>query len=266
MNLDIRAQRAADGVRTSTIGLNPMTALSDLKQENTNRRRARAAGLAGTLAVVVALGAWLVTGPRNGAAPTPGPLTSSSTSPSQVATETRGDGGTAVGLELRPTLPSVVPQGWTISCDCGFVWLARPDGPVIEVSSALVAASDPVTGKDLAPPRDLAAWLHAHPWLTVTSDTTVLVDGKPARKITFTATSNLPTSPTSDGLHRLMKASGIPQGQPWFVAEAGKSGTWVILPAGHGYQLVTAFGAEDAAQKAELAKGLSDYLASIRLP
>jgi len=263
MNLDTRASRAADGVRASSIGLDPMTALSDLKQENTNRRRARAAGLAATLVVVVGLGAWLVAGPRGGAEPAPGPLTSVSSGPSQA---THDDGGTAVGQELRPVLPAAVPSGWSISCDCGFVWLAHPDGPVIETSSALVAASDPVTGKDLALPRDLPAWLHAHTWLTVTSDTTVLVGGLPARKITFTAKSTLPPAPTSDGLHRLVKASGIPQGQPWFIAEEGKTGTWVIIPRGHGYQLVTAFGADTAATRAELAKGLSDYLASVRLP
>jgi len=259
MNLDTRASRAADGVRASTIGLDPMTALSDLKQESTNRRRARAAGLAGTLAVVLALCAWFAVVQRPGGAHpvTPRPA------------------GTPIGARLLPAVSATVPSGWTAKADTDYLWLEDPaTGVTFEVSKPIISAIDPSSGKPVAAPHDYRAWLRSHPWVVVDADRVVSVDGIQTHEMTYHLRPY-----TGDFWHphaydlvsdlgtTLAAFSGLDPGTPI---------TDVIIPLRHevsgdpfasGYRLLRRNGGVNgtAAQSAFDA-GVAQFLASLRLP
>lgn len=64
MSIDTRARRAADGVRASARGVNPMTKLAQLKRDDKTRRRAGAVVAVAVVATAVVLGGWFAAGNR----------------------------------------------------------------------------------------------------------------------------------------------------------------------------------------------------------
>lgn len=78
MSVDTRARRAADGVRASARGVNPMTQLAQLKREDKTRRRAAAVVAVAVVGATAVLGGWLVAGSRL-----------ASNDPAQPASQTR---------------------------------------------------------------------------------------------------------------------------------------------------------------------------------
>jgi hypothetical protein len=255
MSIDTRARRAADGARASVTGVNPMAALTELKQTDTTRRRHRGVALAASAAVVAAFALWIGVGMRG--APSSAPPAAPAPSPSVDTRE-------IVGTGLVPGMQARVPVGWDVESDAGNVWLAK-DGLVIQSLSTIDAVADPATDKVTPVPADLAAWLRSHPWLGVTAERSVEVDGQQADLLTFATNYTARSAGSDPTFLRLARATQIPTGNAWTVADPGTEITWVIVPRADGDQLVLAFGATTPELKAELASALDEYLASINL-
>ena len=169
MNLDTRARRAADGVRASARGVDPMAQITELRHEDKTRRRTTS-----TLAVA-RRDRWWWPGPdgsrrRSWAArPTRSPADPLST-PS--ASDLRG----RLSSPARPWAPGCSSRSWPrprvldgLSKDGAFVWL-DVDGrtytmPQIQIDGPARAGVRPGAAAPVFPsrPSGYANWLREHP-------------------------------------------------------------------------------------------------------
>lgn len=256
MSLDTRARRAADGVRASVTGVNPMTTLEDLKQTDQTRRRGGAVAAVVALALVVAGGTWYAVGMRNpahnGGA---NPVSSMSPSPTDVRP--------IVGTHLVPGIVARVPALWTVVNDSETLWLNHGSGASFEVSGPIVKAIDPVSQKVVGAPSDYHAWLVTHPWVQVVSDDIVTVDG-----IVTHVTRYILQPPASAKVSMLDLVSDTPG---FHAMKAGETVIDVAIPlrrdsGASGYRILRAHNVMGPGRGLAAESGLSDFLASLQLP
>lgn len=190
MDLDTRARRAADGVRASARGVDPMAQITELRHEDKTRRRTNTLGAVGAMLVVAAVGVgWFVM--QDGEESSGSPAVPLSTPSGQATTsEVNLTPGRTVGAGLRPPLVAKAPDSWTVFKDGAFVWIDADGsnstlphiditGPLVEVFDVDQRAGVPI------PPEGYASWLREHPWLEVLDDRTVVVDGQEFPQLTM---------------------------------------------------------------------------------
>ncbi len=283
MNLDTRARRAADGVRASTQGVDPMGQVTELKREDKARRR-NGAALGGLAALLVIVGAaWFtaanVGGGSDALPATPGP----STNTNAIETPYTYQPGQAVGTRLNPPLVTRAPKGWDIPTDESYVWLGQGVGlgPHIEIGGPLLAVYDQETGKGMAVPSagcigpvrpscsGYADWLRANPSLTVLADREVSIDGQNFPQLTVRVNDDATLVSGSGGVLLGKYDDGSATGPSWERALPGETFSETIIRVGkHGdtYMVVKASGAKSPEQQAELEAALAGVLDSMKLP
>ncbi len=280
MNLDTRARRAADGVRASTQGVDPMGQVTELKHADKARRR-NGTALGGLIALLVIAGvAWFATsslGGGNDALPAgqdPSPSTN------EVATPFTYQPGTEVGTKLNPPLVTNAPKGWDIPADESYVWLGNGIGlgPHIEISGPMLGVYDQETGKSVKVPDSrctpgvsgpycsgYAAWLREHPSFTVIATQVVTIDGEQFPQLTLRANDDAAPAAGYDGvLLGSFKGSGTDQS--WDQVNAGETFTETVLVFGNKTMVVKASGAQTPGQQTELDAALAGVLNSMTLP
>ena len=280
MNLDTRARRAADGVRASTQGVDPMGQVTELKHEDRARRR-NGAALGALIALLVVTGAvWFATSDmsgRNNTLPaTPGP------SPSLNGAQTAFtyQPGAEVGTKLNPPLVTRAPKGWDILADESSVWLGNGVGlgPHIEVRGPLLGVYDQETGEAVTVPGSrcspgfsgpycsgYAAWLREHPSFDVLATRVVTIDGQQFPQLTLRLYDNAAPAAGYDGV-LLGSFDDIGTGQSWDQVNAGETFTETVLVLGNKTMVVKATGAQTPEQQAELDAALAGVLDSMSLP
>lgn len=197
MNLDTRARRAADGVRASARGVDPMAQITELRHEDKSRRRTNTLGAVGAMLVVAAIGVgWLVT--QGGEESNSSPAVPLST-PSGPATtsDINLKPGRTVGAGLQLPLVAKAPDSWSVWKDGAFVWLdadgtrstithIQISGPVVQVFDSEQQSGVPI------PSGGYANWLRENPTLDVVDDRMVVVDGQRFPQVTVTMADDAP--------------------------------------------------------------------------
>jgi hypothetical protein len=256
MSFDTRASRAADALRAAVEGVSPMAQLTQLRQASTRRDRFRTATAAALAGVVLVAGGWLVANHpwrSDAVAPAHPQPSPSVTGPGPLTT------AQAVGSHLHVPLSATASAGWTLACDCDFVWMSVPDAGFLSISGPVTQVWNPLTHKAVPPPPDYVHWLRTHPWLTVLSDRPVEVDGQQVHVLTMRvradATLDLP------GLLAKVELDG----QPWVPLGLGETFTEAILTVDGRTVLVSAWDAGTATEQNALDAALLVLLHSIRL-
>ena len=265
MNLDTRARRAADGVRASTGGVDPMAQMAELKHEDKTRRRTSALAVVGTTVAVVAIGiGWFVTqasGGQDGAPVSP------ASSPSAVEPAPTADlqPGATVGTRMSPQLVAKAPDTWAIFKNGSYVNLGGTDGISVEVDGPLLQV-DPKdnTGGPILPDA-YATWLRNNPSLVVLNDQMVSVDGQQFPQITVKVAHNA-SERIGDGYGvRLGKYADSSESGAWREFVGGTVLTQTPIDVDGQTVVVTAVGATDAAERAELREALYIVLSTMKL-
>ena len=282
MNLDTRARRAADGLRASTGGVDPMAQITELKHEDQSRRRAsRTAAVLGGVIVVAGAG-WLAASQLAGSEDSqPQPMSS----PDVVVTEPAPElsPGPVVGAELPVPLRARAPAEWTVSSDAGYVWLdadSWPYGASVQIGGPVEKVwdydADRAVGVSLGGCFQLQAcdsyadYLLGHPSLVLLGQREVSVDGREFDQLTFRVKDDAPSTPGYDGVI-LARYAGIDTGQAWSEVEQGSVFTEAVLElpprkADHPTMVVAAVGATGAEETAEQQAGLDLVLSTMKLP
>jgi hypothetical protein len=233
-----------------------MTQLTELKQEATRRNRSRSLTNAVVVLVLVLVVAWTAADKpwRSGNDVTPGRPTPS-TSPATPAPLTQAQ---TVGANLHEKLQATAAAGWTVNCDCDFVWLSNPNAGVLFIAGPITQIWDPVKHRAAAPPADYAHWLRTHPWLTVLSESTARAAGQVVPILRMHVRPNA----TMDVGGQLAKVDLV--GQPWDTVTVGDTFTEVVLHVGGRTMLVRAFGADTPQMQNALQTALLNLLQSLR--
>ena len=266
MNLDTRARRAADGVRASTGGVDPMAQMAELKHEDKTRRRTSAVVVVGTTVAVVAVGiGWFVTQASGGQDSAPAAPMSS---PSAVEPAPTGDlePGKTVGTQLSPQLVAKAPDSWAIFKDAEYVNLGGTGGISVEIDGPLLQV-DPKdnTGAPILP-DEYARRLRENPSLTVLDERTVVVDGHRFPQLTVQVAQDA-SDVIGDGLGvRLGKYADSSESGAWREFVRGAVVTQTPIEVGGQTMVVTASGAVGDTEQAELASALDLVLSTMRLP
>lgn len=259
MTLDIRARRAGEAVRASTRQVNPMTQLVELKRESDVRRRTRFTAATATALVLVVTAAWLLASQPWKGATGMGPATprpTVSTVPAEPVT---------VGSKMRPAVTATVPRDWYVVCDCSYVELTTFGAPVITMIR-LTQVFDPATGRAIAAPADYPGWLRTHPWLTLTAQRTVRVDGMQAAQLTLSVRPNATSRDPAQPMLRFARVAGPEVMQPYALHSPGDVLIETVLTV-HGQRvLVSGFGGTTATPQdvRNVQRGMDEFLASIR--
>ncbi len=278
MNLDTRARRAADGVRASTQGVDPMGQVTELIHDDKARRR-NGAALGGLIAVLVIAGAaWFATtnliGGNDALPATPSPSTGA------VETTYTYQPGAKVGTKLNPALVTRAPKGWDIPADESYVWLGNGVGlgPHIEIGGPVLRVYDQDAGAGVQVPASrcspgvsgpycsgYAAWLREHPSLTVLATQVVTIGGQEFQQLTLRVNDNAAPAPGYDGVP-LGSFDETGAGQTWDQVNPGETFTETVLVLGDKTMVVKASGAQTPEQQAELDAALAGVLDSMTLP
>lgn len=253
MDLDTRAWRAADGVRASAQGVDPMAQITELRREKQARRRSQAvAAVVGTVLVVAGAG-WLVGSQVAGRADSPPPA-------STVATPLPGGGlklGPSVGSHMNPPIEAHAPKQWVVDRDSApYVRLTR-GSMTIEIQGPIISLIEPTKwGANYPPigPAGYAHWLRSNgARVVVLDDRTVMVDGEEVPQLTL-----------------MVRES------PWYLGYAGTRDaptlnegdvvTITVIEVRGETILVASFGAESDGERAELRAATELVLSTMRLP
>ena len=265
MNLDTRARRAADGVRASAEGLDPMAQLNELKHEDKTRRRATMATAIGSAVVVAAVGVgWFaIQSDTSDSAPaipasTPTPTTS------VIALEP----GPMIGAGMTPPLVARAPHSWAVWKDGAFVWVDADgsestqthiamSGPILEVFDPELRTGVPI------PAEGYAEWLRQNPTLEVLDDRMVVVDGQSFPQLTVTMAADAPGAQ-----FRLGRTANDPlPREEWPDYNDEEVVTEAVIVVKGETMVVSAVGSPfDSAGEDELDEGLALVLATMKLP
>jgi hypothetical protein len=280
MNLDTRARRAADGLRASTGGVDPMAQITELKHEDQARRKSsRTVGVLGALVVVAGVG-WLgVSQLGGGGEGSPEPMSSPSAVVTAPAEET--EAGPVVGVGLTPPLTANAPAGWVIESDGGYVRLdadGEAGGPSLLIGGPVREVWDPEGNTIIdVPAAGYVSWLLGHPSLTLVDSRSVILsdggtvfppagnDGVRARQLTFRFDRDAPGADGDSGLP-LGRYAGYGTRYPWDQVWPGETFTETIIDVGGETMLVKASGARTAAERAEQDAALDLVLSTMIVP
>ncbi|MFL6183050.1 MAG: hypothetical protein ACJ73J_12175 [Actinomycetes bacterium] len=271
MNLDTRARRAADGVRASTGGVDPMVQIRELRREDQTRRRTSrtVAVVAGTVAVAGV--GWLALSQlgSDGAEPQPmSPPDVVATTPDPDASSVKLAPGQTVGTGVQPPLVAKAPESWAVWKDGAFVWLDA-DGSQstmthVAISGPILEVFDPEqrTGVPI-PPGGYAEWLRENPTLDVIDDRMVLVDGQRWPQLTIGMADD-----AHGAQFRLGRTSHNPlPREEWPDYNRDEVVTETVIEVRGKTMVVSAVGTPfDSAGQDELEKGLALVLSTMKLP
>jgi hypothetical protein len=233
-----------------------MTQLTELKQEVTRRNRFRSLTTALVVLALVVAVAWTAADKpwRSGNDVSPS-SPKPSTSPATPAPLTQAQ---TVGAHLHERLQATAAAGWTVNCDCDFVWLSNPHAGVLFIAGPITQVWDPVKHRAAALPPNYAQWLRTHPWLTVLSDSTARAAGQVVPILRM----HVRPDATTDVGGQLAKVDLV--GQPWDTVAVGDTFTEVVLHVGGRTMLVRAFGADTPRMQNALQAALLNLLQSLR--
>ena len=263
MNLDLRAQRAADGVRATSEGVDPTVKFAELTREERARHRSAAAtAVLGVLLVVAGVGWFAMTQLDGGqdSAPPAAPPTSS-------ATEIALEPGRTVGTKMSPPMVAQAPSSWSIWGNGRSVFLEVDgsdaslehvdiEGPIRQVYDIEQQAGVPV------PPEGYADWLRYHPKLRVLDERVVTVDGDLFPQLTVTMARDAPGDEVALGM-----ASDTTMARPgWPDYSRGELVTITVMEIDGKTMVVSSAVGMSNPLRDEVAAGLDLVLSTLELP
>jgi hypothetical protein len=207
MSTEIRAQRAADGLRASSQGVDTVAQLTQLKTTHRNRNMGTAIAAAVLFVAVIAGGFFFAGRESANPAPPAGP------SPTAVA-------GPGAGLDV-PVSATAIPAGYRIGRDnTAAVDIVGPPRvvpadevtyPGESIGQAVISIGVPGEVVDTEPtqngfyglmdaPADLTSWIRTNKFVVVKSERAVTVDGRPGTQFVLTQSAVARTAfPGSSG-------------------------------------------------------------------
>ncbi|HEX5017769.1 MAG TPA: hypothetical protein VFX15_09305 [Actinomycetes bacterium] len=174
--------------------------------------------------------------------------------------------GETVGSHLTPSLVATAPKQWAVANDGAYVNLGSDDGMFIEIDGPLLQVFDPKTssGTDI-PPDGFANWLRDHPWLTVLDDREVLIDGERFPQLTVKVVKGF-YKPELGSVVSLGRSADMAESGRWPQIAEGRVLTQTVLEVDGETMVVSAYGAEDDEQRAELDAAQHMVLSTMELP
>lgn len=259
MDLDTRARRAADGVRTSVQGVDPMAQITELRHEEHTRRRSKTvAAVVGTVVVVASAG-WLVGWQSSGDPGSAPPASTPTTSPPNGEFQA----GQPIGSHMNPPMEAKAPKSWAVDEDVA-PWVRVTRGSLtVEIQGPMNGLITTVNGDCCYYPGfkndGYANWLRT--WgagVDVLEDGMVAVEGEQVAQLTL----RVRESPWFLGEVRGMaEVEG-----PWTELHKGDVVTITVLEVDGETMLVASHGAETGVEARELRSAHEFVLSTLELP